>query len=177
MEPAVVPPEFADAVVRSVVLNALLARDFVPTWTHPPRTEEIVGQELPRLLGMHSVLRDVPGLRARLGGGFLVDELDVRGAADPAALLRRYVGTVLGSSSGDGDRMLLEAGRLIRERGHRDFVYSVLKYMRKPATATEAHIRRLVRDVSAVLDVEPPADCDDRVALDYAHAHADLIRV
>lgn len=156
----------AKSIVRSVALSILLAKDFAPR-SRAPATSELVGMELPRVLAM--TVR-VPGVRAALGG-FAV-RLDAPWHEDPAVMLRDYLDKLA-----DKPVVLREATEFVNVFGHQDFVFGVLKYTRKPARATDTHMDVLVKEVAQELRVRQAEMMGDELALAYAAAHHDLVRV
>lgn len=154
--------DFAADVVRSVTLSCLLAMDFVPG-SRPPPVAEMVRNELPRVLTVRSVLADVPRLRASLGTFAFADELE---RLPPAEALRAYASRAATVGALDA------AGRLIRERGHRDGILAALKYRRKPPTATDERVADLTAAVAGVLGV--PAPGFGGVLEDYSAVHSEI---
>jgi hypothetical protein len=150
--------KFQRAVVTSVSLSCLLTMDYVPK-AKPPSVDYMVKQELARVLSVvNKTQRYPPELAFELDRGF---------APNPVDLLRRVTHRILD---------LEEASREIIDHGHEDMVFSALQYTRKPPTATDARIKRITKEVAAVLKVEIPDDFDTLIGDVYDATHSMLIR-
>jgi len=156
----------ARAIVKSVALSILLAKDFAPR-SRPPPIADLVAMELPRVLACTARVNTV---RARLGG-FAVT-LDAVFAPDPAAMLRDYVDKVCVD-----DRATRDAIEYLEQHGHQDFVFGVLKYTRKPPTATDDGLRAIARGVEDELRVPRDDEAAARIQMAYVAAHQELTRV
>lgn len=147
---------FREAVVKSVALSCLLARDYVPQGAPPP-TAEMVAHELPRVLHTLSAIQSTVGMG-----------LEALVATDPPALLEATAARVVD---------VRRATALIIERGHQDMVYSAMTYMHKPPLATARRIQKVTMEVARCLGVDVSDDFDDGVGDMYDNAHGMLMRV
>jgi hypothetical protein len=141
--------EFQRALVTSVALSCLLTMDYVPG-SKPPKIEEMVQHELPRILNI------VPGITVPPF------------TTDPAALLASCMSAITDFA---------RAANLVISHGHEDMVFSALQYMRKPPTATAKRIRTMTQRVAKILKIPIPAGFEDFVGDAYEESHRSLVRV
>lgn len=154
--------EFKRAVVRSVALSILLAKDFAPRSRAPP-VQQLVEMEVPRVLA--GTLR-VPTVRAAVGG--LGVRLHQPIEPDPDQLLRDFTQTLT------TQELCERATEYIERHGHEDFVFGVLKYTQKASTATSQGMHDLIVAVADVLDVPLDEDTSTRLEGAYAAAYKQL---
>ena len=158
--------DLARAIVHSVALSILLAKDFAPR-SRPPPIADLVAMELPRVLACTARVNTV---RARLGG-FAVT-LDAVYAPDPVGMVREYIDKVCTDAQATQDAI-----QFLEQSGHHDFVFGVLKYTRKPPTATGQSLRAILEGVGDELRVPRDDDAASRIERAYTAAHHELARV
>lgn len=149
---------FRRAVVTSVALCCLLARDYVPG-ARPPPVAEMVARELPR------VLKTVT--RTQFLGGVEVD-LDAPIAPNPSDLLRRVTEAITDFP---------KASAAVMDHGHEDLVFAALRYTGKPPSATDRRIQKITVAVATALGVDITDAFHQHVGNVYDVAHSMLIRI
>lgn len=140
--------EFSSALVATLALNTLLVYDFIGV---PRITRDGVAR---------SVTEELPLLLGKLDGRYA----DARGP--PKRIFKKFV-----SEPHDFDKFT----KVVRQTGHRDLVFSSIKYHQKPPLADDATMDRVTDMVAQTLGVECPAGLQDTVAAMYAMTYGEML--